>query len=496
MIGSASLAWAVFVIALLIPQTSWSAEPPLAEEPFPETSVIAELKARQEKAHKDNPPMVIRLPGGTQVQPTPDDPIAYNTYFLDADNRGCRSCHPDLRKLLGAMPYVHIDTGPMFGIDLSVNHCVGCHTYSPNLIKEQNGFGRLIHSIHRKNKGFSGDCASCHDFAGKDGKFRLWEQVKYELLRGIIDLPKAGGEFSFDQKIVTKDEDLFSLFWLYDKNDYLRYASRITGKELSGDTFDNWIISVTGEVKNPYRISLPGLIAAAPVENVVMKMHCTMNPPGAGLIENVKITGIPLDFVLAKAGGVKPGATAVFPADSGGYSYPAALDHLKNHKAYLAYEFNGKRLSTVHGYPVQIWIEGMGAQAFVKQLSEIRVSKEPIEGMHLYRGWEKENGGFFNKPNMAIFYTKAGQVIPAGKPFTFEGYADAFDEAITSIEISMDRCKTWTKHATPGATPDRWLYWYYTFTPPERGAYVICMRAITEKGLVSDMPVMLMVNAR
>jgi hypothetical protein len=123
------------------------------------------------------------------------------------------------------------------------------------------GKGGLVGGFHIKSKGYSGDCASCHDFAGKDGKFRLWEQAKYELLRGIVDLPKAEGKFRFDQNIVTKNEGLFSLFWLYDKNDYLHYASKITGKELSGKAFDSWTISVAGEVNNPYRTSLPDLIA-------------------------------------------------------------------------------------------------------------------------------------------------------------------------------------------------------------------------------------------
>jgi DMSO/TMAO reductase YedYZ molybdopterin-dependent catalytic subunit len=221
-----------------------------------------------------------------------------------------------------------------------------------------------------------------------------------------------------------------------------------------------------------------------------------MNPPGAGLIENVKITGIPLEYVLEKAGGVKPGATAVFPTDSGGYTYPITLEHLKKHQAYLVYEINGRRLSTVHGYPVQLWVDGMGAQTFVKQLSEIRVSSEPVEGMHLYRGWTREQGGYFNKPNLAIFKLKDGQIVQAGIPFTFEGYADAFDESIAGIEISMDRCKTWTRYETTGAATDRWVYWYYTFTPTEPGAYIICVRAVTEKGLASDKPVMLLVNAR
>ncbi len=465
-------------------------------EPYPGYNIVEEMFANQEKMRKDNAPKTITLADGTKVQRTPADSIAYNTYFLSADNRGCESCHADLGQVLRKMPYVHLDLGSMYGIDLNVNHCIGCHTYSPGYVTESYGFGRLIHALHTPKKGFSGDCTSCHDYSENDGKFHLWDQVKYDVMRGITDVPNVQGEFRVDQDKLTETEDLFSLNWLYYSNDYMRYASAMSGKELSEDVFNNWTISVTGEVKNPYTIKLVDLIAEAPVETTTMKMHCTIDPPGAALIENAVIKGIPLDYVLEKAGGVKPGATAIFPVSSDGFTFPTTMEHLKSHKGYLVYEINGKRLTTVHGYPLQMWVGAMGAPTFVKQLNEIHVSKDPVSSMYIYKGWVKEDGGYFNKPNVSIFYTKDGQVIEAGKPFTFEGYADAYDQPIKFIEISMDRGKTWTKFETPGVTSDKWVYWYFTFTPKDPGSYVIKVRATTDKGLVSQTPITLMVNAQ
>ena len=464
-------------------------------ESTPESRVIGELKARKERLLRDNAPTIRTLRDGTRIQRVPADPDAYNTYYLDAENRGCRSCHDDLRETLKTTPSVHLELGPMFGIDLTVGHCLGCHTYSPGHLKEPYAFGRLMHGLHRKSKGFQGDCASCHESTAKDGKFALWDDVKYAAYRGIVDVPNVKGDFSFSQDVITTDAELYSLNWLYDEMDYVRYASVNGGEELPEATFNDWTLSISGDVEKPYRIRLLDLLAEGASVTTIMKMHCTMNPPGGGLIENAVIRGIPLSYVLNKAGGVAPGATALFPSDSGGYSYPTTIEYLSGHAAYLVYEINGHRLSTVHGYPLQLWVDGMGAQAFVKQLSEIRVSSEPVERMQLYRGWKKENGEWFNKPNLAIFRTKDGQLVPAGKPFRFEGYADGFDQAISAIEVSMDRGKTWSRLDTPDTKTDKWLYWYFTFVPPRPDAYVISLRAITEKGLVSDRPFTLLVNA-
>ncbi len=481
-----------------LPPTETVTEAPTVaatEPPYPGYEIVEEMFANQEKMRQQNAPRVLTLADGTRIQHTPADPIAYNTYFLNADNRGCKSCHADLGQLLRDMPYVHLDLGSMYGIDLNINHCMGCHTYSPGYVTESYGFGRLIHSLHSSTRGFPGDCASCHDVSEVDGKFHLWDLTKYFNMRGITDVPNVQGEFRVDQNVITKNDDLFSLNWLYYSNDYMRYASAMSGKQLDESVFNNWTVSITGEVEKPFTISLPDLIAEAPVEKVIMKMHCTIDPPGSALIENVEITGIPLDYVLEKAGGIKPGATAIMPTSSDGFAFPTTLEHLKTHKAYLVYEINGERLTTVHGYPLQMWVGGMGAPTFVKQLNEIKIIKDPVDSLYLYRGWVKEDGGYFNKPNLSIFYTKDGQIIKAGEPYTFEGYADAYDQPIVNIEISMDRGNTWTKFETPGMTSDKWVYWYFTWTPEAPGSYVIMMRATTEKGLISDRPITLMVNA-
>ncbi len=101
-----------------------------------------------------------------------------------------------------------------------------------------------------------------------------------------------------------------------------------------------------------------------------------------------------------------------------------------------------------------------------------------------------------NKPNVTVLKVPEGKIIETGKPFTFEGYADAFDEAVTTIEFSMDNGKTWTTFDLGQTDPRQWVYWHFTWTPESDGSYVLMARGITETGLVSEEPQKVMVTAK
>ena len=84
-----------------------------------------------------------------------------------------------------------------------MNQCLDCHSYSPGYVTEINGFGLLIHGLHDdRNAAFSqmgGDCWSCHAATNDGEGMALWDQVKHEKLRGILDVAEATGEFTWNQ---------------------------------------------------------------------------------------------------------------------------------------------------------------------------------------------------------------------------------------------------------------------------------------------------------
>ncbi|MPM53563.1 hypothetical protein SDC9_100331 [bioreactor metagenome] len=140
-------------------------------------------------------------------------------------------------------------------------------------------------------------------------------------------------------------------------------------------------------------------------------------------------------------------------------------------------------------------LEGGSASVFIKQLSDIIVTDEPEENYYMYLGWATEDGGYYNKPCVGMFNSESeGEVISLGKSYTFSGYADAFEQKITAIEVSLDNGTTWTSYPVTGTTESKWVIWNYTITPTEVGAYVIQVRGVTEDGLVSRTPAQMMIN--
>ena len=463
--------------------------------------VAQDLAAAMAENQLKYAPEVKTLASGVQVQRTPSDDGIYNTYVLKADQRGCAACHDSLRETLNNLPMGHMDIHFEGDVDVTVVHCISCHTYSPGYVPEYYHFGTLLHGL-LKNEAFQamgGDCLSCHDMNEETKEMRLWDVEKYNLLRGIIGLDAESyeGEFTFDQTVRTDPDNMFSLNWLGGFSDYMVYDDYVNGLDEEDFPFDDWEIHVEGLVDYPYTITLGEMIRTMPSETRLMSMHCTLDPCTGGLISTCEVTGVPVSALLEKAG-VQAGAVEVYtePAD-GVCSYPTTLEWLAEHDGLLVYEINGQRLKMYQGYPVQSWMPGMGAPNFAKQVSRLIVSDEPVEDLYTYVGWvREEEGRFFNKPNASIFYTKDGQIIEAGKPFTFEGFADAYDDPIRAMEFSMDGGETWKTFETAEAEVGVWVYWFYTFTPKEPGAYVLKVRAVTESGLVSETPATIMVNAQ
>lgn len=466
--------------------------------------VEQDLAAQMAEVQLKNEPKVRELANGVKIQRTPQDDGIYNMYVLKADERGCYACHTSLQDTLNNLPMGHMDINFAGDIDVTVDHCISCHTYSPGYVPEYYSFGSVMHGLH-KSAAFTnmgGDCMSCHDANESNGKMMLWDDVKYDRLRGILDVDSesAEAEFTWDQTTTTDPDDMFTLNWLAGFSDYMIYDDYVNDLDESQFPFDDWEVTVDGLVDNPFTITLGEMIEKYPSVTRIMTMHCTLDPVTGGLITTNEVTGIPIKYLLDEAG-VQEGAIEVYtiPADEM-CAYPVTLEHLSHYEdedALLVYAIDGKPLQMYQGYPLQSWITGMGAPNYAKQCNHLLVSDEPVEDLYLYQGWvREEDGRYFNKPNAAIFYTKEGQIIDVGEPFTFEGYADGYDDPIVAVEFSLDRGQTWQRFDTEGAKCGVWVYWHYTFTPSEPGAYVLKVRSVTESGLVTETPATMMVNAQ
>lgn len=471
---------------------------------------------------EDYAPAIRTLDDGTQVQLTPDltnsqvylwwEKNSYNTYYLDADNRGCSSCHQEgLGKLMDEeLAWRHLPVMNGFGTEIDARDCRMCHNeysydiYGAFMFGTERSFGQLIHGIHRGDS-FTGDCMSCHAATADGNGMRLWEDAKYEILGGINQVENVQGDFSYEQDIAIGN-NLALANWGNSFDEPWNKA--FTDEEIPQETRDNWEITVSGMVDEPYTITLGELIKEAPSQKFFAKLHCTINNPSGEMLTNFEATAIPLSWVLEKAG-IQDGATSVASIANIDGSHRVMPLSVLDEGAWLLYEINGRPLKWQDGGPVRTFYPAAAADSTCKFLDEIVVGNEDptnkdgfaIKGTpYTEDAWRgKLEGGddvYANKPNVAICNIHEGQIIEANKPYEFEGYADAFDQKVTAVEFSMDRGKTWTSFDTSDSDKTKLVYWHFTYTPEDTGAVVLQVRAVMEDGTVSAYPDEIMVNAK
>lgn len=428
-------------------------------------------------------PVVKQLADGRFVQRTPSmEPDAkldyqFNVRNLKADTRGCGSCHDDLEAALTSFRPTHVGVLGGYEHSWTILECITCHTdETPNWIGT---IGPTIHSIHNIDAATpDASCANCHELDAKTGDYKLWEEVKYDYLGGITEVEDPGATFDWDQDYLSP-EGMPKKNWLSKEYDRIRYDHWVNNDPLDESMLDTWEITISGEVNEEKTWTVRELMEEAPSVTMTMVQQCEINPLGGDIIGQAEVTGVPLSWVLEQAG-VTPDAVAVTckspNGEQAGY-YGVRLDVLAQHEAVLAYEINGEPLSWMDGYPMNLYFSGITGSRNAKSFSEIIVTSENFDGQGV--GGDKTTLGVA-KPNVGILNTEDGQIIEAGKPYTIEGWANAWEDPMIGVEFSLDNGATWKRFDVSGSDTERWVHWNYTFTP-EAGvdtAYVVQVRGV------------------
>lgn len=484
----------------------------IAEERYPGADTIDAKTQEMIDRYEANAPKVITLENGVKIQRTPSDanaywqfwhaPNSYNTYYLNADKRGCAYCHSDFVALLDNMQFPHLSFNSGYVYDMEVQDCMICHNEGAGYIWKTQEFGTMIHAIHQRDtfEAMGGDCWTCHTATADGRGMMLWDVAKYDVLQGIKSVANVEGEFTYDQNVLSEGHSAVNnLNWMSGDTTYMMAGAQKAELPLDPDLFDNWEISITGAVENEIRMTLKELIETYPSTEDTVTNVCVMNPNGGSLISNSKIKGVSITTLL-EAAGVKDTATAVMSYAPDGWNRGFLLSELAKDDAYLVYECNGERLAWGAGYPLTTWNTGGIAPSFIRQVTELRVVETAPEEVKIFDGWKYQDGElegqYLNKPIVGIFGTYEGQILELGKPYTFEGYVDGLDKRVTTIEFSMDRGATWTSFDVSDTNRKNWVYWNFTYTPQAAGAYVLSLRGVTEDGIVTAEPEELMFNVQ
>lgn len=483
------------------------------------TEIVQQVRDEKAAEIEADHPQVRTLANGVKVQRTPVtqdnphygslyNPMGFNINYLDAERRGCGACHMDLAELTDSMksyPHPLLNSGA--DVDVTVEQCIVCHTAIYDRDRPNMEFGNLMHIVHgANNQAFSalgGDCWSCHYSNISTGEMQLWDSVKHDVLEGISKIPaeQVQSEMSFDwtQDKVLGYDQVYNVNWFYNEGSIYRYFAGLQDVEPDPDTdgvYDQWTIEIGEEVANPFTMTLSEMIETFGMETATMKHHCAAVKVGVPWIGNYEITGIPVSKIFEYAG-INDGVNTIDAYGCDGFSAPSRWSMVEDYEAYLVLAVDGKALPYYMGYPVQFWVAGEGAWSCTKEVYKLTVSTAESQNCaSAMLGMYDAEGVSCSECNVALVDFVEGQIIEAGQPFTFEGYADSWDDCITAIEFSFDRGETWMTCETPDSQIKDWVYWYLTWENPQPGAYTIMVRAIADNGAMTYKPMDYLVNVQ
>jgi DMSO/TMAO reductase YedYZ molybdopterin-dependent catalytic subunit len=436
----------------------------------------------------DNQPSRHIDANGFTIQPVPSDPDGYNITYLNADKRGCNACHT-MEDVMLNMKTFHGITFMGYPTEQNFANCFVCHQWATPLRTS-------VHAIHNFSDSFKsmgGTCESCH-YIDNEGNFVRWDYYKYDLYKGYTDIAaddeSAQITVSYDQDTLTSVDQMFY-------KSIKQYGDRTPGDWRTDDSnmdpelYNNWVITIGGDVENPIEMTLPELVDQFGTKTVTMKEQCTINGVGNAVIYQVEATGIPvkaiLDYVQPKDGAnaIEMHAEDYYPNVGSFYNMP--LDIAADEDTLLVTEVNGQTLPNSQGYPVSIWFPRASAGECVRVFTgfDVITTDEETAANGYFTGdfTDPVTGEPASKPNSAVlnFPTGVVQKYVEGQPVELEGFADAWNEPIEKVEFSLDGGDSWLEMDTPDNDPERWTYWRLSFVPPNEGAYLLTIRTTSIK---------------
>jgi DMSO/TMAO reductase YedYZ molybdopterin-dependent catalytic subunit len=145
-------------------------------------------------------------------------------------------------------------------------------------------------------------------------------------------------------------------------------------------------LMVNGAVDTPVTFTLDDL-KAMPATRMTKDFQCVTG----WRVHDVKWTGVRLAHILDQAG-VKDGAWGLrLLSFDGSYTETLTLDQARRDDVIVAYEMEGKPVSSAHGGPVRLYVAPMYGYKSIKWLETIEVSPTPARaGYWEVRGYDTD----------------------------------------------------------------------------------------------------------
>lgn len=248
--------------------------------------------------------------------------------------------------------------------------------------------------------------------------------------RNAVVLPEAADPLPIAPSTIAVDSPDVSPFYT-PNGEFYRVDTALVVPQVPAD---DWVLTVTGMVDTPLRLSYADLLARNLVEEDIT-LTCVSNTVGGKLVGTARWLGLPLRELLDEAG-VQAGADQIVGRSVDGYTGGFPVDAAYDRPALIAVAMNGEPLPIDHGFPARLMVPGLyGYVSATKWLSEIELTRfDDFDQYWVRRGWDREAP---IKTMARIDTPRSLGKIAAGQ-FVIGGVAWAQTIGISMVEVAID----------------------------------------------------------
>jgi DMSO/TMAO reductase YedYZ molybdopterin-dependent catalytic subunit len=240
-----------------------------------------------------------------------------------------------------------------------------------------------------------------------------------------------------------------------------------------------FVSSIEGSEQILAEFTLEQIKAYEPIGDYIT-MSCISNRIAGDLISTTYWTGVSFKRLLEDVP-LPPSATHLKLYAADGFDETVALDIIRgDERVMLAYYWEGKPLTTEHGFPLRIHIPDLYGMKQPKWITRIEVLTSDQEGYWVRRGWDRiarvRATSVIDTVAVDDIYTQDDQqFVPVG------GIAWAGARGISKVEVRVDNGDWQAARLRAPASDRAWVLWRYEW-PFSEGRHTFEVRCVEADG--------------